>query len=102
MALGKTFFPLGTPVFSSGKHRLNGHLARLLEVERTQVNGLDTACYTAVTVVVVIDVIIMALLGNFHSWAEVLVRSISGQSHGEWGLQAAVPEKRIVKKKTVP
>ena len=41
VALGKTFFPLGTPVFSSGTHRLNGHLARLLEVERTQVNGLE-------------------------------------------------------------
>ena len=61
----------------------------------------NTACYTAVTVVVIIDVIVMALLGNSHSWAEVLVRSISGQSHGEWGLQAAVSEKLIVKKKTV-
>lgn len=68
-----------------------------------QVNGLGhSACHTAVNMLVITDVILMALLGNYHSWAKVLVRSISGQSHGEWGLQAALSEKLIVKKETVP
>lgn len=68
-----------------------------------QVYGLGyCACHTAVNVLVITDVIVMALLGNYLSWAKVLVRSILGQSHGEWGLQAALSEKLIVKKKTVP
>lgn len=68
-----------------------------------QVYGLGySACHTAVNVLVITDVIVTALLGNYLSWAKVLVRSILGQSHGEWGLQAALSEKLIVKKKTVP
>lgn len=62
---------------------------------------VHTACHTAVTMVVIIDIIVMALLGTYYSCAKAHVRGISGEPHGECGSQAALSEAFIVKIKTV-
>ena len=40
-----------------------------------------SACHTAVTMVMIIDIIVMALLGTDYSWAKAHVRGISGEPH---------------------